>query len=142
MNLRSVARFLRPSRTIGLVQYLGDAWFQAADSAIQAAAGSAPPGRVVVDQTITDRDLTYRITISGTSSALTLHPKDDGEASARFEQTEAVAIAIARGHTDAHQAFLLGQLRFHGDIGVLIEQRASFDWLQETLAPVLANTTF
>ena len=59
-----------------------------------------------------------------------------------FHQDLDTAQAVAQGTTDAHQAFLLGQITFEGSIDVLIERRDAFTWLAAVLAPVLATTTF
>lgn len=128
------------------MRYLSDEWFEQADAAVQAANDAAPPGRVVVDQTILSPEhppVTYRVTIErGQSSIVRSTDPTAGEPDAHFEQQAATAAAIVQGETDAHQAFLLGNISFRGDIAVLIEQRAAFEWLEATLAPVLAKTTF
>lgn len=127
------------------VRYLSVEWFETANAAVQAAADQAPEGRVVVDQTILspgEPPLTYRVTIARGQTEIIREPPTTEPADAHFEQQAATAAAIVRGETDAHQAFLLGHIRFRGDIAVLIEQRAAFEWLEATLAPVLAKTTF
>lgn len=65
-----------------------------------------------------------------------------GDADATFRQSLATARAIASGETDAHQAFLLGEIRFEGTIEALIEHRDSLQWLHQALAPVMATTTW
>lgn len=130
------------------MHYLSIEWFEQANAAVQAAASEAPPGRVVVDQTVLnpgEAPLTYRVIIEPGAAEIVREPASLGltdAADAHFEQQAATAAAIVRGETDAHQAFLLGHIRFEGDIAVLIEQRAAFEWLEATLAPVLENTMF
>jgi len=124
------------------VRYLSKDWIAAADAAVKATATSAPAGRVVVDQTIDDV-VSYRVTIDATDpSVIEVSGHGHTEADATFRQTAATASAVAQGHTDAHQAFLLGHIQFTGDISLLIERRSSFEWLASALAPVLAKTTF
>lgn len=125
------------------MRYLSDEWFAAADAAVQSAAHAAPTGPVVIDQYVTDDEpLTWRVHIdTGNASIRVMQQPDDG-AHASFRQSRATAIAVATGARDAHQAFLLGEIEFEGDIDVLVERRPALDWLAETLAPVLAQTDF
>lgn len=133
------------------MRYLSAEWFEKANAALHAQSNHAPPGRVIVDQTLlspTEPPVTYRITIERAAAQIVrgadASDSDDERqpADAHFEQQIATAAAIVRGETDAHQAFLLGHIRFRGDISVLIEHRAAFEWLETTLAPVLQETTF
>lgn len=138
-------RFCQPLPTLDRVRYLSVEWFEKANAALRAAASGAPAGRVVVDQTLlspTEPPMTYRVTIEQNNAQMVAEPQSPEGPDARFEQQVATAAAIVRGETDAHQAFLLGHIRFEGDIAVLIERRAAFEWLEATLAPVLAETTF
>jgi putative sterol carrier protein len=128
------------------VRYLSNEWIKAANAAVQAAASAAPANRVVVDQRVSNA-VDYRITIERDACAIVLI--DDAEkgtdrpaADAVFRQSLDTARAVAQGTTDAHQAFLLGQITFEGNIDVLIERRDAFTWLESVLAPVLAQTTF
>lgn len=129
------------------VRYLSDEWFAAANAAVRDAAATAPAGPVIVDQHVTDDDpITWRVAINtGAASIRVIAAGDDGDdlaPHATFRQTRATARAVATGERDAHQAFLLGEIEFEGDINVLVERRAALDWLAETLAPVLAATDF
>ena len=127
------------------MRYLSEQWITAADKAVKSAAGSAPKGRIVIDQVI-EGSISYRIVIDGDDASITQHANDElrveDTADARFSQSLATAAAVAQGQTDAHQAFLLGHIRFDGDVSVLIERRASLVWLETVLAPVLAQTEF
>lgn len=128
------------------MRYLSDAWFEAADKAVGDASKTAPAGRVVIDQFVDD--VSFRVCIDRHGSSITVfepahQPVEHAEpADATFTQSRATAAAVARGGTDAHQAFLLGRIRFHGNVDVLIERRDSFAWLEAVLAPVLAATTY
>jgi len=128
------------------VRYLSNEWIKAANTAVQAAASAAPANRVVVDQRVSDA-VNYRITVERDACAIV--SLDDAETTTRgpaadavFRQSLDTARAVAQGTTDAHQAFLLGQITFEGNIDVLIERRDAFTWLESVLAPVLAETTF
>lgn len=125
------------------MHYLSDEWITAADAAIQAASATAPSGQVIVDQ-IVEGACSYRVIIDQGASSIT--PLDEqaslAPADASFRQTAATAAAVAQGHTDAHQAFLLGQIRFEGDINILIERREALIWLETVLAPVIALSVF
>ena len=129
------------------MHYLSDEWIVAASSALANAVTAAPAGRVVVDQHI-DGVVSYRVTIEHNTGSLTpLGTTPPGQAStpgadASFHQSIETARAVAAGTTDAHQAFLLGHIRFDGNIDVLIEHRDAFAWMQAALAPVMAATTF
>ena len=125
------------------MKYLSDEWLRAANQAVVAAVGSAPDPGVTIDQHI-DGGRSYRVRISNENAGLvSLDESHDATAAdASFTQSAATAQAIASGETDAHQAFLLGDIRFEGDVTILIERRDAIEWLQATLAPVMANTEF
>lgn len=124
--------------------YLSDEWLAAADAAIRTAAATAPAGRLIIEQHI-DELVSYRVVIAPDEACLSRLEDDRptlDRADAVFSQSEATARSIARRDTDAHQAFLLGQIRFDGDVDVLITHREAFAWLDEVLAPVVAATSF
>lgn len=124
------------------MQYLSQAWIDAADGAVSAAAASAPAGRLTIDQHI-DGVVSYRVVIAPDDSSIKrLDGAGGAVADASFTQNEPTARAVATGETDAHQAFLLGHITFTGDVDVLIERRDAFAWLAEVLAPVMARTDF
>lgn len=135
------SRFPLLVRTLWGVQYLSSEWLAAANRAVQEAAASAPSGRLVIDQRV-DGASHYRVIIMKDASSVGLIGTDAPPADAAFRQSLETATAVAQGTTDAHQAFLLGHITFEGDINILIEQRAAFDWLQTALAPLLATTSF
>lgn len=124
------------------MQYLSDEWFEAADAAVRAS--PAPPAEIVVDQHI-DGGPSWRVVIGPEPSVQRL-PVDPAvelpEADAVFHQSRRTAEAIARGDTDSHQAFLLGQVRFSGDIDRLLSRREALAWLQQALAPVMNETVW
>jgi len=123
------------------VKYLSRDWVAAADAAVRSAAVSAPPGRVVIDQ-IVEGALSYRVSIDSEEASIVVLDHTDSAHDAQFSQSLATAMAVAQGTTDAHQAFLLGHIRFSGDVNVLIERRESLAWLEAALAPLLQATTF
>lgn len=125
------------------MKYLSDDWLFAANRAVVEAAASAPEPGLIIDQHI-DGVRSYRVRIDrhAASMADLEHSTASPIADASFSQSAATAQAVARGETDAHQAFLLGHIRFSGDVTILIERRAAFEWLQTTLAPVMAQTEF
>ena len=124
------------------MQYLSDEWLQAADAAVREAAESAPAGQLIIDQHIKGGP-SYQVLIeSGNCAINPISGDDDSSADAIFRQHRSTAVAVARGTTDAHQAFLLGQITFEGNADILIERRDAFAWLESTLAPLLARTTF
>ena len=96
---------------------------------------------MVVDQLVHDV-VDYRVIIERDACSISLLNNDLPPADAVFRQSRDTAQAVAQGTTDAHQAFLLGQITFEGNIDVLIERRDAFTWLASALAPVLATTTF
>jgi len=115
------------------MRYLSNEWIKAANTMVQAAASAAPANRVVVDQRVNDA-INYRITLERDDCAIV--SIDDAEtdtdgpaADAVFRQSLDTARALAQGTTDAHQAFLLGQITFEGNIDVLIERRDALTWL-------------
>ena len=123
------------------MRYLSSQWIRAADAAVKAASSTAPEGRVVVDQLV--RDVAdYRVSIGRNACSITALVGGLPAPDAVFRQSGDTARAVAQGTTDAHQAFLLGQITFEGDIGVLIERRDAFTWLATVLEPLLAQTSF
>ena len=124
------------------MQYLSNEWIAAANTAVEGAAMTAPVAPVVVDQYV-DGATSYRVTIERDACAIvSFENPPQSPADASFRQNFETARAVAQGTTDAHQAFLLGQIRFEGNIDLLIERRDAFGWLEITLAPLLAKTTF
>ena len=124
------------------MQYLRPEWIAAANTAVKAAATAAPVTPVIIDQYV-DGATNYRVTIERDAcSIVSFESAAARPADASFHQNIETARAVAQGTTDAHQAFLLGLIRFEGNIDLLIERRDAFDWLEATLAPLLAKTTF
>lgn len=125
------------------MHYLSKEWLDAANSAVQAQQSSAPLARLTIDQHV-GTEVSYRVIVERDASSVT--PIDDAHdraaADAVFHQERETAVAIAQGDTDAHQAFLLGDISYSGDVSVLIERREAFDWLQATLTPLMADTSF
>ena len=102
----------------------------------------------MVDQHVDrgDTSIRWRVTLGPQSRIERVDasgdPSVDAGPDAVFRQSIDTARAIAQGDTDAHQAFLLGDIRFEGSIDALITHRASFEWLEQTLAPVMEATTW
>jgi len=126
-----------------VMRYLSDAWLDAANDAL--ATSEAPPqgARLIIDQHVSDVG-SWRVVIDDAPHIDRLAGEDPerSRADAAFRQSLATAHAIAVGSTDAHQAFLLGEIRFEGDINAVIQQRDALRWLQLALAPVMAQTTW
>ena len=122
--------------------FLSEEWLSAANAAVQATEG-APQDPLVIDQHITGAR-SYRIVLGPRPSVERIDPTDATRppADGSFTQSIATARSIATGETDAHQAYLLGQIRFEGDVNALIERRDAFEWLERALAPAMAQTTF
>lgn len=143
MTFRPVSPFRREIRNLKAVRYLSEEWIEAANAAVDAAADSAPAAGVVIDQHVHDT-ISYRIVIERDGCLIAELSNDTATsvADAIFRQNLSTAQAVAQGTTDAHQAFLLGQITFEGNIEILIERREAFGWLEATLAPVMSATTF
>ena len=122
------------------MRYLSDEWFEAADAAVRDA--SPAPVELTIDQHV-DGSASWRVAI-GVDSRIQRLDSNAAElpdaADAVFRQAQDTAAAIARGDRDSHQAFLLGEIRFEGDIDRIIERRAGLDWLHAALEPVMART--
>ncbi len=124
------------------MRYLSAEWLEAADQAVRNAS-PAPSGPLIVDQRV-DRGTTticWRTTLGSESAIVGVDAAADG-ADVVFSQSFETARDIAQGTADAHQAFLLGDIRFEGSIDALIAHRSSFEWLEQALAPLLAATTW
>ena len=136
------SQLIPASRYPRVVRYLSEEWLSAADQAVRDAS-PAPSGALVIDQHVDDDGtaLCWRTTL-GTQSRIEAVPAESTGADAVFRQSFATARAIAEGSSDAHQAFLLGDIRFEGSIDALITHRESFDWLEQALAPVMAATSW
>ena len=143
MTFGSVSPFVSKIRSLGFVRYLSKEWIEAANAAVEAAADSAPEQGVIIDQHVSDT-ISYRIVIERNACLIAEldNKMPSPAADAVFRQNLDTAHAVAVGTTDAHQAFLLGQITFEGAIDVLIERRDAFGWLESTIAPVMAATTF
>lgn len=59
-----------------------------------------------------------------------------------FSQRFSTALAVAQGEKSSHEAFLLGEITFSGDVEILIRERETFSWLEKQLAPVIGETDF
>jgi hypothetical protein len=124
------------------VQYLSSEWIAAANTVVEAAARTAPVAPVVIDQYV-DGATNYRVMIERDAcSIVSFKDPPPGPPDASFRQNIETARAVAQRTTDAHQAFLLGHIRFEGNSDLLIERRDAFRWLEATLAPLLAKTTW
>jgi hypothetical protein len=124
------------------MEFLSAAWIDAADAAVKKLASTAPQGSLTIDQHIPGR-VSYRVVIDRVEAGVFAVDADGpplGAPDAAFTQTEATARSLAAGDTDAHQAFLLGQISFDGDIDMVIARREALTWLQAALAPVMAST--
>lgn len=137
-------RSRRPSRAVigsTSVRYLSDEWIAAADRLLREHSPRPSVSLTIVQQV--DGLCRYRIVISPSATRVeTLHPDEANDADAVFIQSAETATNIARGETDAHQAFLLGKIDFEGSIETLIECRDAFGWLAEAFAPLMAETSF
>ncbi len=148
-----------------VVQYLSDEWFSAATEAIATAGALPGPCDLTVHQRVDDLTWSVRFfdqraellrtalssdtavprdTALSRDTALPRDTASDGGADSQvsFSQTRDVANSIGSGQRDAHEAFLLGDVVFDGDVELLIKHRAVFDWLESALAPLMAITTF
>jgi len=124
------------------VRYLSSEWISAADNAVKSAAVEPPAQTVVITQHVHGA-ASYQVVVGPSPSVTEIDPADTtADADATFTQDLATATAVAQGSTDAHQAFLLGHIRFEGDIHLLIERGDAFDWLANALAPLLQATDF
>lgn len=122
------------------MRYLSAQWLTAANEAVQSSPPPPAGSRLIIDQVV-DGAASWRVVV-GDTAQIGAQPDDGSIADATFRQSIATAQAIASGTTDAHQAFLLGEIRFEGNIEALIEHRAVLQWLHDALAPVMAETTW
>lgn len=125
-----------------VVDYLSDAWIAAANRAL--AAESAQFGTTqltIYQQVLAARSYVVHITDQGASLVAAGQP-DPPPGALCFAQDWSTACRIAQGETDAHQAFLLGDITFSGEIASLLSHAATFEHLATILAPVMAQTVF
>lgn len=126
------------------MEFLSDDWLGAADQAVRDSAATAPAIPLTIDQHI-EGVVSYRVVIDrGVASVQRIDATNTslGAPDAAFTQSAETARSLASGETDAHQAFLLGEITFAGDIDVVIARRDALDWLQAALAPVMELTDF
>lgn len=124
------------------MDYLSDTWIDAANHALAADSTLFDNAELAIFQQVTGAR-SYLVTITGVRAWIVDTNHADPPPNALcFQQDWATACRIARGETDAHQAFLLGEIRFSGDIASLITHATTFDRLAGALAPVMARTTF
>jgi len=124
------------------MDYLGDAWIHAANDAL--ASSEVVPGDdpIFIAQHVDDA-CAYLISITKSGTSVVDLAGDQPPATAlRFRQSWATACSIARGETDAHQAFLLGEVHFSGDIATLLASAPVLNSIASALEPVMAQTTF
>jgi putative sterol carrier protein len=119
-------------------RYLSPEWIEALDRAA-AAAGEVMPGVTLTVQQVVG-DVSYHVTI--TDGRVRVHAGVAPDADVTFRQDAAVASAIARGERSAQAAFMAGELRVGGDLGVLMAHQPAFAALDDVFAAVRADTTF
>ena len=128
------------------MRYLSPEWFDAAGAALAGEAGRAPAlaGVVLtVEQTVDgtpDGTVRWHLTIADGKIALT--PGPAARPDVRFTTTYPVAAAVARGEISAQRAFVEGDLRVRGDVGVVLAHGRSLAAVDDALASVRAATTY
>lgn len=124
------------------MQYLSDVWIAAANRALSSVTTDTGPTPLVVVQHVVDAR-SYLITLGEDGASLVSLDNDFAPENAlTFTQNWATACGVAQSVTDAHQAFLLGDIAFTGDIATLIDRAGLLEQIAAALAPVMEATTF
>ena len=129
-----MARFTSPEWIAELDQAI------AADPAIQRASKGVS---LVVQQLVTggpEGDVTWHVVVDDGSARVV--PGDADDPDVTFRQSYATAAAIARGDMSAQTAFMIGELRVGGDVGLLMKHQATFEEVEDVFEAVRAGTEF
>jgi putative sterol carrier protein len=125
-----------------MADYLSPAWFEAAARAVAADADLAAASRgarLVVQQTVDDDGarVVWHIRFEDGSVQLLTGPAADADVTFRCDR--ATASAVHEGRTSAQAAFMAGQLRVGGDVGVLLAHQGLLAGLHDALGPLRAT---
>lgn len=129
-----------------MVRYLSDEWMERAAAALagdEALAGATADADLTVTYDVSggpDGRRAYTLRADHGRVALEAGAQDD--APVTFSLDYATAVAIARGELSAQAAFMRGDLKLGGDVGVLVREGAALDGVDDALAALRADTEF
>jgi len=124
------------------MDYLSDAWIDAANHALSESESVAHADELVIAQQV-EGARSYLVTVGAEGTSITdLNGAEPPAGAVCFRQNWATACSIARGETDAHQAFLLGEVHFSGEVATLVASAPVMAAIAQALEPVMACTTF
>ena len=128
------------------MRYLSLDWI---DAVAQAVAANEPIQELVptheigVTQVVTDGpegDVTYHLQVGDGAIAFAAGPADPEHV--RMEQSWETAVAVATGSLNAQEAFVSGQIRFHGDQQRLLDSQPLFGALDSVFKAVREETVY
>lgn len=124
------------------MNYLSDEWIEEANTALASASERFGSTTLTIAQCVRDAR-SYVISINGTAASLRACSAEElPQQTLRFSQSWTTACEVARSETDAHQAFLLGDISFSGDVQELVTSVDVLADVAAILAPVMAQTAF
>lgn len=129
-----------------MVRYLSDEWMQRAGEALAADAGlaaAAAASELVVAYEVAggpDGKRSYTVRLEQGRAAL--EPGADPDAPVSFSLDYATAAAIARGELSVPTAFMRGDLKLGGDVGVLVRGAPALEGIGDALADLRADTEY
>jgi nanoRNase/pAp phosphatase (c-di-AMP/oligoRNAs hydrolase) len=129
-----------------MVPFLSPAWIDALAAAARddAALAEATVGlSLVVEHHVTDTPsgtVSYHVRFADGTTTVAAGAADD--ATVRFTQDLATAVAIATGAESAQRAFMAGRLQVGGSMRALLDHGAALAALSDTFAAVRAETSF
>lgn len=127
------------------VQYLSDAWIEAADALLRGAPVDPALGATAftIETIVPDApggEVRYVVEFGPTIRARRSAP--DESATVRLIQRYAVAAEVAAGTRSAQTAFLAADIQLGGDVSVLIGHAGLVATVGDVLAPLRADTVF
>ncbi|QXC60389.1 SCP2 sterol-binding domain-containing protein [Aquihabitans sp. G128] len=127
-----------------MLSFLSPEWLGALDEAARldpALATATAAIDLVVEQRVTEPDgseVAYHVVFDHGRVSVVGGPAQ--EATVRFRQDRATALAIAAGVDSAQRAFMTGRLQVGGDLRVLLDQQDALAALDDVFAGVRART--
>lgn len=137
----------RPDRyPAAVARYLSPEWIAALDRAARSNDTLAEATRgiqLVIQQEVRDGpegDTSWHLQID--DGSVRVLPGRAERADVVFTQDHATALAVGRGEVSAQTAFMVGQLRVGGNVGLLMEHHDAFDSVEDVFGPVRRATEY
>ena len=122
-----------------MLEYLSQEWIEEADAALRASGLCTSDGeRFTVEQRV--GDVAYHLEFDGDGARV--HAGSAADPSVVFQQSRAIAAAIARGNVPAEEAVLNGEIVFEGDPKSLLDNHQILARAEDVFADLRAHTVW